>query len=68
MRPGNLPELEDLEELQKLVSQVSKLKPNENIKQSLEYAEMVVKYVSDGSGTKDMISEAEERLRAVLKK
>lgn len=68
MRPGNLPELEDLEELQKLVSQVSKLKPNENIKQSLEYAEMVVKYVSDGSGTKDMISEAEERLRNVLKK
>ena len=68
MRPGNLPELEDLETLQELLSQAQKLKPNEHLAQNVEYAQMVVKYVSDGSGTRDMILEAEKRLRMVLKK
>ena len=68
MRPGNLPELEDLETLQELLSQAQKLKPNERLAQNIEYAQMVVKYVSDGSGTRDMILEAEKRLRMVLKK
>ena len=30
--------------------------------EGIEYADMVVKYVSDGSGTLDMIKSAEERL------
>ena len=68
MRPGNLPELEDLETLLELLSQAQKLSPNERLAQNIEYAQMVVKYVSDGSGTRDMILEAENRLQMVLKK
>ena len=32
----------------------------------IEYADMVVKYVSDGSGTKDMIQNAKERLEKAM--
>lgn len=67
MRPGNLPELEDLAELQELLSRVRKQKSTPQIEQSVEYAEMVVKYVSDGSGTMDMIHDAVERLKSAIK-
>lgn len=40
---------------------------NPELKEIIEYAEMVVKYVSDGSGTIDMIRNAEERLRLLEK-
>lgn len=64
MRPGNLAELEDL---QSLLEQMEKVKEsgvwNEELGAAIKYAEMVVKYVSDGSGTLDMIREAERRIK-----
>ena len=68
MRPGNLPELEDMDNLLPLVEKANAVKnPSKQLKEAIEYAEMVVKYVSDGSGTLDMIEKAEKRLKAVLK-
>ena len=68
MRPGNLPELEDMDNLLPLVEKAHAVKnPSKDLKSAIEYAEMVVKYVSDGSGTLDMIEKAENRLKAVLK-
>ena len=59
MRPGNLAEPEDLEELQILLAKAKQqASPNAKLRQAIEYAEMVVKYVSDGSGTQDMIDRA----------
>ena len=64
MRPGNLPELEDLTELQSLLEQ-AKAQPagNPQLDTAIGYAEMVVKYVSDGSGTMDMILRAVKQLK-----
>ena len=65
MRPGNLPELEDMDELLPLLEKARAVKnPSKELKESIEYAEMVVKYVSDGSGTMDMIEKAVMRLKA----
>ena len=65
MRPGNLAELEDLSELLPLIhkakQQTVSSKP---LQDAVEYAEMVVNYVSDGSGTHDMIERALTRLKA----
>lgn len=59
MRPGNLAELEDLQPLLELMEKAKELGVrNEELGEALKYAEMVVKYVSDGSGTLDMIREA----------
>ena len=64
MRPGNLPELEDMDELLPLLEKARAVKnPSKDLKESIEYAEMVVKYVSDGSGTMDMIEKAVKRLK-----
>ena len=65
MRPGNLAELEDLETLLRLLKEARTLAQTDNsstLSEGIEYADMVVKYVSDGSGTLDMIKSAEERL------
>ncbi len=69
MRPGNLPELEDLGELQQLLEQ-AKLLPgnNEQTTRAINYAGMVIRYVSDGSGTMDMIQRAVNQLKEVLDK
>jgi len=69
MRPGNLPELEDLDTLLPLLEQARAKSANGSkaLKDAVEYAEMVVKYVSDGSGTMDMIDKATKRLQGVLK-
>jgi hypothetical protein len=74
MRPGNLPELEDIHELSSLLSKGntidhSKYTSEERaaLKEAIEYAEMVVKYVSDGSGTHDMIESAISRLTSAIK-
>ena len=68
MRPGNLPELEDLDELQRLLEQAKQLpKDDEQAKQAVSYAGMVIRYVSDGSGTMDMIERAVRQLKEVLK-
>jgi hypothetical protein len=64
MRPGNLAEPEDLEELQILLAKAKQqASPNAKLRQAIEYAEMVVKYVSDGSGTQDMIDRAVRQFR-----
>ena len=68
MRPGNLPELEDLEELQQLLQQASLLPDdNQQANRAISYARMVMRYVSDGSGTMDMIQRAANQLREVLR-
>lgn len=69
MRPGNLPELEDLDELLILLEQAKKADfTNKTLSETIEYAEMVVKYVGDGSGTHDMIKNATEKIKEALKK
>lgn len=64
MRPGNLAEPEDLEELLPLVTDSKENIPNKTteLREAIDYADMVVQYVSDGSGTKDLISKALYRL------
>ncbi len=67
MRPGNLPELEDMDDLLPLLEKAKNLPKNAKTQEAIDYAEMVVKYVSDGSGTMDMIQRATDQLRAVVK-
>ena len=64
MRPGHLPELEDLDELNTLLVKVrnSRSGMSTDKEKAVEYAEMVVRYVSDGSGTRDMIERAVRQL------
>jgi Uncharacterized protein conserved in bacteria len=69
MRPGNLPELEDMNDLLPLLEKAKAVsQPSAALKEAIDYAEMVVKYVSDGSGTLDMIHRATEQLSALMKK
>ncbi|MBQ9286046.1 MAG: glycoside hydrolase family 127 protein [Bacteroidaceae bacterium] len=64
MRPGNLPELEDLSELLPLLTTAKEQpSPSTQLRDAIDYAEMVVKYVSDGSGTADMIERATRQLK-----
>ena len=69
MRPGNLPELEDLTDLLPLIEKAKATADTNNdaVKQAIGYAEMVVRYVSDGSGTHDMIQRATDRMKRILK-
>ena len=68
MRPGNLPELEDLDELQQLLEKAKQLPvDDETVNRAKSYAGMVIRYVSDGSGTADMIERATKQLKDVLK-
>lgn len=68
MRPGNLAELEDLNRLLPMVAKAKEMLSDDNakLKEEIDYAEMVIKYVSDGSGTIDMILNAEKRLDSAL--
>ena len=63
MRPGNLAEPEDLGEL---LQMLTKAKNNPDIttdlREAINYADMVVQYVNDGSGTRDLIDKALKRL------
>ncbi len=69
MRPGNLPELEDLGDLLSLLTQAKGAdKRTKELNEAIEYSEMVVKYVGDGSGTHDMIENALKRLKEVIEK
>ncbi len=71
MRPGNLPELEDLSELLALLEDsqsVNRSLRTEHFMSAVAYAEMVVQYVGDGSGTHDMIENAINRLSESLNK
>ena len=69
MRPGNLAEMEDLRPLTGLLRRAGT--PDEStsaeLKEAVEYANMVVKYVTDGSGTHDMITTAVDKLRNAMK-
>ena len=68
MRPGNLPELEDMGELSELLEKARQLPEGDrNLDRAINYANMVVRYVSDGSGTKDMIERATRQLREFVK-
>ena len=68
MRPGNLPETEDLAELNDLMAKARQLpEGDQRLDRAIGYAGMVVKYVSDGSGTKDMIERATRQLKEALK-
>jgi len=64
MRPGNLAEPEDLTELAARIEQVRQQGASTpEMREALNYARMVVRYVNDGSGTKDMITKALEGLK-----
>ena len=68
MRPGNLPELEDMDELMQLLEKAKQLPENdEKANRAIAYAGMVIRYVSDGSGTMDMIQRATKQLKEALK-
>ncbi len=70
MRPGNLPEPEDLDQLNELMvkARQKQQEGNNGLQPALDYAAMVVRYVSDGSGTKDMIVRATRQLTEALSK
>ena len=67
MRPGNLAEPEDLIELLPLINLAKQHSTRSStLQKAIEYAEMVVSYVSDGSGTHDMIHRATASLKDAL--
>ena len=69
MRPGNLAEPEDLEDLQSLLEQARQLPEDDGkANRAISYASMVIRYVSDGSGTMDMIERAVKQLKELLNK
>lgn len=65
MRPGNLPEMEELRPLSALLRRAGVVNnaTDATLREAVEYAEMVMKYVSEGSGTRDMIDTAVARLK-----
>lgn len=65
MRPGNLAEPEDLADLLALETSLKENIPNKSneLRAALRYADMVVRYVNDGSGTHDLIEKAINRLK-----
>lgn len=70
MRPGNLAELNELKILLDMLKEARKQAstyPTATLMEAIEYADMVVKYVSDGSGTSDMIRNAEDKLKDLVK-
>ena len=69
MRPGNLAEPEDLNELLPLLTDSKENIPNKTteLREAINYADMVVQYVNDGSGTHDLIEKAFKRLTEARK-
>ena len=68
MRPGNLAEPEDLDALLKLVTTAKEIEnKNTPLREAIDFADMVIGYVNDGSGTKDFIDHAYRRLDAAIK-
>lgn len=69
MRPGNLAEMEDLRELSGLLRRAGWPDDNtsDELKDAISYGRMVQKYVTDGSGTHDMIHAAVEKLKKAMK-
>ena len=68
MRPGNLAEPEDLDALLKLVTSAKEIEnKSTQLREAIDFADMVIGYVNDGSGTKDFIGVAQRRLEDALK-
>ncbi len=69
MRPGNLAEMEDLRQLTDLLEQATSQAnaQTEELRQAVAHARMVTRYVTDGSGTHDMIKTATDKLRNAMK-
>ncbi len=68
MRPGNLAEPEDLNELQNLLTESKEIRnKTTELREAIDYADMVVGYVNGGSGTKDMIVKALAGLKEARK-
>ena len=69
MRPGNLAEMEDLRELSGLLRRAGCPDDNtsDELKEAISYGRMVQKYVTDGSGTHNMIHAAVGKLKKAMK-
>ena len=69
MRPGNLAEMEDLRQLSGLLRRAGWPDDNtsDELKDAISYGRMVQKYVTDGSGTHDMIHAAVGKLKKAMK-
>ena len=69
MRPGKLAEMEDLRELSGLLRRASCPDDNtsDELKEAISYGRMVQKYVTDGSGTHNMIHAAVGKLKKAMK-
>jgi hypothetical protein len=68
MRPGNLAEPEDLDDLLRLVVTTKEI-PNKStqLREAIDFSDMVIQYVNDGSGTKDLIERASRMLQEAVK-
>ena len=67
MRPSNLAEPEDLTELLALLTKARQLaNKSEAQRDAIQYADMVVQYVNDGSGTHDLIQKATLQLQPLI--
>ena len=63
MRPGNLAEPEDLKNLMTLLQQAANTSnKTTQLREAIDYANMVVQYVNEGSGTRDLIEKATNKL------
>ena len=59
---------EDLAELLPLLTEAKNVRDKTTeLREAIQYADMVVQYVNDGSGTHDLIQKATKRLREVKK-
>ncbi len=68
MRPSTLAETEDLEPLLGALSAAKQIPDKSTqLRQAIDFADMVVQYVNDGSGTKDLIEKAQKMLEAAAK-
>ena len=64
MRPGNLAEPEYLNELLPLLTETKNIRnKTTELREAIDYADMVVQNVNDGSGTHDLIKKAFNRLQ-----
>ncbi len=67
MRPSGLAEPEDLAELLPLLSSAKEIPGKTTpLREAIDYADMVVEYVNNGSGTPDLIQKALSRLKEAL--
>ena len=67
MRPGHLAEPEDVSRVSELLLRLRTLPQSRERDRVMRYASGVVRYVTNGSGTMDMIRRAEKELNEILK-